>query len=593
MPEKKEKKEKKSKDRERGAEKAEKKARAAAEGKENQVEEGKAPKKGSGRKEKEKKEGKEKKRKDEGKKDSSSKRRREDSRHDTPQSRRPHLPVNNDAATPHRLGGREGGADSSRRGQTPRAGKAGIDQPPLFSPSHRLSTVSNQPGSPRHSLRSNAAGPAHVIVVHEGDFMERQPGLQLNAVQDSAHPLPAKPGTSDFVGQYVQSALTGEFRQVSGVDADAGLDEEGQTVKRIVDKARKSAAEFRSVVISLTWAFSQLRVAIIAAFLMVYVMTGDDMEFIRAYSRVSNVLQKVINVVAFLTLAIALCLLAVINHYCAYFLAIERRKAGERRLREESGYGVFGHIQSQGQALMQVLCDSHSWLYYYHWLQALIYVAVFILCLVTAHYDDVLWEFRVDIRRDLCCNRPARCDPLPTPAPFGLEPTEQCPEPPGLPPPFTPSLCPEHTWPDLFAFKNHSAESAEDTEEKPTAKYEDGTEPEYLPDLDLPARTALFNEVCFARLALSVVGWFVGVVFNFCFYEDTSILLEEDIGSDPTPDHDAPPQRPPPRPTSPTHAEPPIPRITLKRTAPSVPASTAVDASNGTFGRVRSSWPVS
>ena len=162
-------------------------------------------------------------------------------------------------------------------------------------------------------------------------------------------------------------------------------------------------------------------------------------------------LQKAINIIAFLTLSMSLCLLAVVNHTTSHHFLIESQKVREERVFWADWRRYFG-----------CCCRiPNAAIFYYHVVQVVIYLGILVLCLMTTQYDDILWENRERLATDRTANT---C-------------CFTCPESPYSSPSGTTDLCPDDASSLLFFTTDHSKSN----------------------EIRLRDRTDLFEQSCMAR----------------------------------------------------------------------------------------------
>ena len=240
--------------------------------------------------------------------------------------------------------------------------------------------------------------------------------VETEAVRIDLPPLPEQAG---YVGQYVQSALTGDF--IAANPALFNDNQAGDTGKARY-RSNMYPADFRRAMQILQLVFSQLQVGMIFLFiLVVYAETFEYGQFIWFYSNISNSLQKVTNAVAFSAFSLSLCILAVANacmaeeepehteehdggeagnFFCSHFRRAIDNCAGHCctrwGLRQVQTTGGGLHDRGGRSKTMCVL----PFLWIKICLLALIYAGIAVCCVITAAYDDVLWGYREWVERE-------------------------------------------------------------------------------------------------------------------------------------------------------------------------------------------------
>eukprot|EP01064_Diplonema_japonicum_P012675 TRINITY_DN20067_c0_g1_i1.p1 TRINITY_DN20067_c0_g1~~TRINITY_DN20067_c0_g1_i1.p1 ORF type:complete len:446 (+),score=76.54 TRINITY_DN20067_c0_g1_i1:52-1338(+) len=264
--------------------------------------------------------------------------------------------------------------DKKHRREKKRKAEAKIEQPRnmltpghgpqvLLTPRHLGGDVKQQgkrgkfdspPLSPRESVQIN---------ILETDFVKREP-MRHNVL--NVYPLPPEPAGQGYVGQYVQSALTGDFKHAN--HAPAAITPDDPTVSK--KQKPQTDLDFRNIIITVNLAFSHLRAALLVLFMLVLFVTNMKYsDFIWHYKSYSDPLQKTLNVISYLSFAAALCPLAVV-------------------LQPDPE-----HYESKG------CVNTNKWTPFvlHHILQAILYGGIVLCCVYTATFDDVLWEHRLQI----------------------------------------------------------------------------------------------------------------------------------------------------------------------------------------------------
>ena len=232
--------------------------------------------------------------------------------------------------------------------------------------------------------------------------------LTLNSLEPT--PLPPATDSTGYVGQYVQSALTGDF-----VRADRGFrgfQDTDASLKRKTTDSLTHPTDFRRMMKTVLQTFSHLQAVLIFMFIFVlYVAEYDLGDFAWYYMGMSDATQKIINVLSFTAFSMSLFPLAVVNS-----CTVEELTEQAARNQQEHDGGAEGRtycgaarrlvdsccgpwLSQWGVATLSQGC-SMSYVRVHYMLLSSMYGVVVILCLMTAAYDDVLYMHRDLIDRE-------------------------------------------------------------------------------------------------------------------------------------------------------------------------------------------------
>ncbi|KAJ9445746.1 hypothetical protein DIPPA_10566 [Diplonema papillatum] len=281
----------------------------------------------------------------------------------------------------------------------------GAEQPqPLSTPKHvKRQGSSFPPVTPRGDRPLHVLDPNHPGSLHSEHPMQPftiDPEDLHDCVPPAttyAHPhLPPLPTHPGYLGQYVQSALTGDFKMVEQAPVQSLPDLEDNVANTDKDATKKCYYSLRSVVQGNSLLLANLRGALAALFLLILLIAlgHDDSDLLWFYKEFSSPLQKIVNFLAFATLSCALCPLALVST-----LQPDRRMSNQQMTADEGGWcsSVLECWRVGGRQKAHLL---FSRLYVFHLVQVTLYAGVVFCCVWTAAFDDVLWEYREQIDQE-------------------------------------------------------------------------------------------------------------------------------------------------------------------------------------------------
>ena len=269
-----------------------------------------------------------------------------------------------------------------------------VQPTPSLSPAEKPTTYDSPPASAR--IDSD-------VVLGVDDIMVRKP---RSAVTDTA-PLPPLANASGYVGQYVQSALTGDFMKVNHAPTTNIEDQES---KKTDTSGTQRIHQLRAILQLVGSVGMHLRAGVLLLSVVVYLIinrTDHDDDLIWFYQIISDDVQKLLNIFSFLSLACSLCPLSAAQEMSAMnYLTIESHPIDKEHEQNEqscsncfagyfSAFGVREVSPTENSRRRRLL--SFNPLIATHLFNCLLHVAVVICCLITAAFDDVLWMYRGDV----------------------------------------------------------------------------------------------------------------------------------------------------------------------------------------------------